>query len=133
MGDWNINIQGTGCHHNGKPEIDADLAAVEFVARLREQGHTIHGATFTSGGKTNLLEIASKPLDRDQQITLNGKQRLAKSLLTFDEVVLMAGLTGTPSCTYSKARYGKSGILSPGKSIEVQEGTVICCMHTGNA
>lgn len=133
MGNWNINIQGTGCHHNGKQEIDADLAAVEFVAKLKEQGHNIESASFTSGGKTDLLELASKPLEGDQLILLNGKQVFVKSLLTFEEVVSLAGMTGTPSCTYGGDRYGKSGILSAGRSIEVKSGTVITCVHTGNA
>jgi hypothetical protein len=47
MGNWNINIQGVGSHHNGKPEIDADLMAVEFVAFLKTKGHTVESATFT--------------------------------------------------------------------------------------
>jgi hypothetical protein len=60
MGNWNINIQGVGCHHNGKPEVDADLAATEFVAFLKSQGHVIESASFTSGGKVDLAE-AAKP------------------------------------------------------------------------
>lgn len=56
MGNWNINIQGTGCHHNGKPEIDADLAAKEFAGKLKAQGHTIEAASFTSGSKLDLTE-----------------------------------------------------------------------------
>jgi hypothetical protein len=58
MGDWNINIQGTGCHHNQNEKIDADLASVEFVKTLKAQGHTIHDATFITGGKTDLVEAA---------------------------------------------------------------------------
>lgn len=57
MGNWNINIQGIGCHHNGKPEIDADLAAKEFVQTLLSQGHKIEAASFTSGGKLDLLDL----------------------------------------------------------------------------
>ncbi len=48
-----------GCHHNGKPEIDADLVAVEFVAKLPAQGHTIEAASFTAGSKIDLLQRAS--------------------------------------------------------------------------
>lgn len=55
MGNWNINIQGIGCHHNQKSEIDANLAAEDFVRALQKQGHTIESATFTSGGKDDLL------------------------------------------------------------------------------
>lgn len=60
VGNWNINIQGVGCHHNGKADIDADLAAEEFVKKLQDQGHKIESATFTSGGKTDLLKEATK-------------------------------------------------------------------------
>jgi hypothetical protein len=56
MGNWNINIQGVGSHHNGKPEIDADLAALKFVDVLKAQGHTIEHAAFTHGGKIDLLD-----------------------------------------------------------------------------
>jgi hypothetical protein len=45
MGRWRITIDGTGCHHNGKRDIDADLATKDFVDELRAQGHTLHGAT----------------------------------------------------------------------------------------
>jgi hypothetical protein len=64
MGNWNINIQGVGCHHNGKPEIDADAAALELVKILKKQGHTIESATFTHGGKMDLLPLASKESDK---------------------------------------------------------------------
>ncbi len=60
MGNWNINIQGIGCHHNNKPEIDADLAAKEFVKKLKDQGHTITEASFTFGSKEQLLIIEDK-------------------------------------------------------------------------
>jgi hypothetical protein len=55
MGNWNINIQGVGCHHNNKPEIDAYLAMTQFVKNLKIQGHTIESASFTYGGKTDIL------------------------------------------------------------------------------
>ena len=59
MGNWNINIQGVGCHHNGKTEIDADLAMKEFVMKLKAQGHTIEHATFTHGGKEDFRQVAT--------------------------------------------------------------------------
>ncbi|BCM89070.1 hypothetical protein IAD21_00913 [Abditibacteriota bacterium] len=55
MGNWNINIQGLGCHHNNNPEIDADMAAADFVKTLKSQGHTIQSATFTYGGTVDLF------------------------------------------------------------------------------
>jgi len=55
MGNWNINIQGIGCHHNQNAEIDANLSAEDLVRVLRKQGHTVESATFTSGVKDDLL------------------------------------------------------------------------------
>ena len=46
MGTWKIEITGTGCHHNNDPKIDANLAAADFVQKLKEQGHTVRSATF---------------------------------------------------------------------------------------
>ena len=50
MGNWHIAIDGVGCHHNGKKEIDADAAFVEFVDRLKADGHSVMHASFTYGG-----------------------------------------------------------------------------------
>jgi hypothetical protein len=54
MGQWNITIRGTGCHHNGSKTIDADLAAAEFVAKLKAMGATITSASITFGGDNDL-------------------------------------------------------------------------------
>jgi hypothetical protein len=51
MGNWVITIQGTGCHHNGKPEIDADLKFKEVVKELKTMGQTIDHASITYGGR----------------------------------------------------------------------------------
>jgi hypothetical protein len=64
MGNWNINIQGVGCHHNtGRDEDwrkqnDADIQFKEFVESLRKAGHCIQSATFTFGSAEIL------PLDK---------------------------------------------------------------------
>lgn len=50
MGTWRITIDGTGCHHNNNPAIDADLAVLEFVYHLKGQGHTISAARFEQRG-----------------------------------------------------------------------------------
>lgn len=50
MGRWRITIDGVGCHHNGKREIDADLAAKDFVGELRKQGHNLEAARFEQLG-----------------------------------------------------------------------------------
>lgn len=54
MGNWHISIQGLGCHHNESKDIDANLAAAEFVEHLRKMGQQIEKATFTYGGKEEL-------------------------------------------------------------------------------
>lgn len=54
MGNWNITIRGVGCHHNGKPEIDANMQAAEFVKLLKKSGHAIASATITYGGEETL-------------------------------------------------------------------------------
>lgn len=57
MGNWNINIQGIGAHHN--PDYypkDANKMAAEFVRQLIEAGHNVEAATFTYGGKNDLKE-----------------------------------------------------------------------------
>ncbi len=54
MGNWNINIQGIGCHHNENNPTDADLMAAKFVSDLRVAGHLIETASFTHGGKVTL-------------------------------------------------------------------------------
>lgn len=55
MGNFVIHIEGTGCHHNGKEDIDADLLAPKLVQQLKDQGHSIQRATFTAGGTQDLL------------------------------------------------------------------------------
>lgn len=54
MGNWAINVQGIGAHHNENPDIDANAAALEFVNRLLEMGQHIEKATFTYGAKEEL-------------------------------------------------------------------------------
>lgn len=55
MGNWHISVIGVGAHHNGLPQ-DADAMAKAFVEALVKEGHhTIESATFTYGGKQELL------------------------------------------------------------------------------
>lgn len=61
MGNWNINVQGVGCHHNADNPTDADRLAAQFVADLIRTGHSVETATFTSGGKTDLFPKAEDP------------------------------------------------------------------------
>jgi len=57
MGSWNITIQGVGVHHNHATSTDANRMAQDFVCKLREAGHTVESATFTSGGRDDLQTV----------------------------------------------------------------------------
>jgi D-Tyr-tRNAtyr deacylase len=61
MGNWNINIQGVGSHHNTDNPTDANKMAEKFVKELKDAGHHVETATFTFGAKNNLTE--AKPLE----------------------------------------------------------------------
>lgn len=60
MGNWNINIQGVGSHHNENNPTDANKMAEKFTKELKDAGHHIETATFTFGAKNNLTE--AKPV-----------------------------------------------------------------------
>lgn len=55
MGNWNINIQGIGCHHNKDNPTDANRMTEEFVHELLKAGHAIEWAAFTHGSLDRLL------------------------------------------------------------------------------
>lgn len=56
MGNWNINIQGVGCHHNADSPTDANKMSEAFVQNLKKAGHTVEAATFTYGAKEDILK-----------------------------------------------------------------------------
>lgn len=62
MGNFAINIQGVGCHHNQDNPTDADRMSADFVQKLVEAGHHIESATITFGGKQDLVR-AIPPVD----------------------------------------------------------------------
>ncbi len=55
MGNWVIHIEGTGAHHNSNPASDANEKAKEFVHELLGIGQNVESATFTAGGRDNVL------------------------------------------------------------------------------
>lgn len=73
------------------------------------------------------------PQDVSRHVVINGTKRKASGTVTYVQVVQWAGMTGTPSVTFSKALFGREGILSPGQSIDVVDGTIFNCVHTGAA
>lgn len=60
MGMWVITIAGTGQHHN-KDMRDANEIAEVAVAALKDAGHYIDHASFTSGGRDTLHAAVSTP------------------------------------------------------------------------
>lgn len=66
MGNCLINIEVTGCHHNGRSD-DIDQIAADFVQYLKAKGHNVTHATLHAGGMTPLDDITRRmPLREDQ-------------------------------------------------------------------
>lgn len=55
MGNCTITIHLTGSHHNDDYHKDANRMSVRFVEELMAAGHHVEGASFTSGGREDLL------------------------------------------------------------------------------
>jgi len=51
MGNWAINILGTGAHDNANYPYDADKMLEKFIEELKASGQTVESATITSGGR----------------------------------------------------------------------------------
>lgn len=47
MGNWKIEIKGTGCHHNKNHAGDADRRARDLVDQLIRDNHTVQSAQFS--------------------------------------------------------------------------------------
>ena len=60
MGNWVIHIEGTGSHHNSRADIDANEKAKEFVHELIGIGQSVESATFTAGGRDNVMPVTEK-------------------------------------------------------------------------
>lgn len=67
MGQWNITVRGTGCHHNPKLATDANRMAAEFVERLKTAGHVVMSASFTYGGDEDITDSAKYIEDKAKQ------------------------------------------------------------------
>lgn len=134
MGNWNINIQGIGCHHNKNAKIDADLAMQEFVQYLKRQGHTVESATFTYGGKVDILDS----LPSTVKCTINGKEHVFnKNKVSYEDIVSAAGYQTDRvlSVVYVTSLYdGKiDGILHKGQEVFVSNGAKFDVGDTSNA
>lgn len=54
MGNWNVTIQGVGCHHNNAPH-DIESLTKKFVADVKAAGHSVSLANVTTGGLTDTM------------------------------------------------------------------------------
>lgn len=134
MGNWVIHIQGTGAHHNGKPEVDADLAAARLVEELLALGHSVSVATFTAGGTQDLRDVVQRG-DRVRCV-INGVQSEVLRVSTYANILVMAGGAkrhgSQPTITYYLPGRS-SGMLEPGKCLVIEEGTVFNVCDTSQA
>lgn len=60
MGNWVIHIEGTGAHHNSNAASDANEKAKEFVHELIGIGQSVESATFTAGGRDNVMPVPAE-------------------------------------------------------------------------
>lgn len=75
MGQWNITIRGTGCHHNKGGAFssktgsatDANRMAAEFVKELKEAGHAVVSASITYGGDEDITDADKYLADKWKQ------------------------------------------------------------------
>lgn len=54
MGQWTIVIHGTGQHHNGGDDKDANRMLKDFVTNLRNSGQMIDDARFTHSAREKI-------------------------------------------------------------------------------
>jgi len=71
-----------------------------------------------------------------RKVIVNGcEHRVETDRLSYADVAALAGKPGAKelTMTYDRAAYKKQGLLSPGESIKVVDGTIFCAVYTGNA
>ena len=64
MGQWVIEIHGTGSHHNRDYPQDANRMAAGFVEQLGLAGHTVTRATITYGGEEDVTDANKYQADQ---------------------------------------------------------------------
>lgn len=122
-------ISGPFMHHPG----DDDSAAVTFWGK-RDLRNVLRQAL--SMLDAHYLKTR-KPLDEPVQISINGEQRYTSNAIwTYEMLANSAGLNPSQlyTATFSKANQSKTdGILSPGGSVLVGNGTRFSICDTSNA
>lgn len=135
MGNWAIHITGTGAYGNGKPEVDADLAAARLLEELLLQGHNIGVATFMAGGAWDLKNMVHQ--GSHVRCVVNGAQTEVLRISTYAQILAQAGGTQRhgprPTITYFFPGKNTGGSLEPGHCLTVDEGTVFNVSDTSQA
>ncbi len=134
MGNWSINIQGTGCNHNGKPE-DADQIALRFVCELLRQGQSVTSASINCGGRDDLLNLVMG--GASVRAIINGVHVELPRIMTYETLVAHVSakqpVGSNPSVTYHIPGRNTGGILSPGNRVILEENIVFNVCDTSNA
>ena len=68
-------------------------------------------------------------------IIVNGQEHHVEGhdFLAYEQIVMLAGMSGTPSMTWRDRSTNAGGILAPGRSVAVRPGLVFNVAHTGAA
>ena len=70
------------------------------------------------------------------EITINGTKHVVGGSVSYEQLVQLAGMKGSPSIAYSGPRTGdtrREGTVHIGQSITTQQGMNFTVIHTGNA
>lgn len=87
---------------------------------------TPYGTCYACGRKWGVCQ--------PKTIVVNGvEKKVHADELSYEEVVFMAGETGVVSMTYSRDARGRFGVLLPGQSVKIKDGTVFNACRTDNA
>ena len=133
MGNWNINIRGTGQHHSGM-NTDANKFAERFAQEMRDAGHTVRAATITFGGEEDVTPTGPSM----KTFKLNGEtHNLKAKSITYEEICEMAGHPGRMlSVTYSahdQRGTDIGGSIIRGQSVPIYEDMRINAFDTSGA
>jgi hypothetical protein len=95
MGNWKLNIDGVGCHHNNKP-FDVENLAEKFVAQLRAEGHHVATANVSAGGKD--IDLLNPPIKERKAASLSSSLAALTIVLLWPLLAHCQCLPGDQAC-----------------------------------
>lgn len=124
-GDWSSNNM-RAVRFSRKVDAERIMINLPDEARRPEMSPAEHG--------WHDLPVRSSIGD---EVIVNGSLTMwAAPVISYEQLVELAGYTGNPTALYVVARKPngeKTGILSPGRSVDVEDGMRFTVCHTGNA